>query len=72
MVKVNFKLSDLKPLEIQIDKPETLAHVLALCREKTSMDIGEFISIKNSRVITLDQIVKNNDEIDIFPAISGG
>lgn len=72
MVTINFKLSDLKPLEIQIDKPETLAHVLALCRERTSIDIGDFIGTRNNRVITLDQIVENGDEINIFPAISGG
>ena len=73
MVKLNFKLSDLKSLEIEIVKPETLAHVLALYRERTSIDdIGGFIATRNSRMITLNQIVEDGDEINIFPAISGG
>jgi len=72
LVKINFKLSDIEPMEIQIKRPETLDHVLTLCREQASIDIGEFIGIRNSRVITGEQIVENGDEINIFPAISGG
>ncbi len=72
MVKINFKLSDIGPMEIQIKKPETLDHVLTLCREQTSIDIGEFIGIRNSRVITREQIVESGDEINICPAITGG
>ena len=72
MVVVNFKLTDVGRVELEIAKPEKFETLLRKCATKAGLELGGVIAIKNSKVITGDDMVTDGDEIDVFPAISGG
>ncbi len=72
MVKVNFKLSDLDSVSLTIIESEKLKDLLERVSQKYGVELGDFIAIRGGKVITKDDLVLDNDEIDLFPAISGG
>jgi molybdopterin converting factor small subunit len=72
MVTIHFRLTDIGRLEIHIEKPETLAAVLQLCTAKTDCALGGIIAICKGRVLKESDLVHDGDELDIFPALSGG
>lgn len=72
MVIINFKLSEAGSVSLHLDTPEQLEKVLQQCAAKVGTELGGYIAIRNGRVVTGDALVGNEDEIDIFPAISGG
>jgi molybdopterin converting factor small subunit len=72
MVVVNFKLTDVGRVELVIVKPEKLESVLRKCTAKSGLELGGIIAIRKSRVIKGNDVVEDGDEIDVFPAISGG
>lgn len=72
MVKIHFKLSEVGTVSLDIAGTEKLEEVLERCAAKAGIEIGGVIAVRNGRVITGHASVDNGDEIDIFPAISGG
>jgi len=72
MVSVNFKLSDIGRIEIRLDRQLTLATLLELCEKQAGIDLWGIIAIRRGQVLTKNSLVEDGDEIDIFPAISGG
>lgn len=72
MVTVNFKLTDIGRIEIPLGRQETLAMVLRQCRRQSGIVIGGIIAVRCGKVITKNDLVQDGDEIDVFPAISGG
>ena len=72
MVTVNFKLTDIGRIEIALVKQETLATVLQQCRRQAGIELGGIIAVRCGKVITKNDLVQDGDEIDVFPAISGG
>jgi len=72
MVKVTFKLSDAGTVNLEIDQPVKFDEVLKKSALKANVELGGFIAVRNGKVITADDFVEQNDEIDVFPAISGG
>lgn len=72
MVTVNFKLTDIGRIEIALVKQETLATVLQQCRRQSGIELGGIIAVRCGKVITKNDLVRDGDEIDVFPAISGG
>ncbi len=72
MVTVNFKLSDIGRIEIPLSRQETLATVLQQCRRQAGIELGGIIAVRYGKVITKNDLVQDGDEIDVFPAISGG
>jgi molybdopterin converting factor small subunit len=72
MVIVNFKLTDIGRIETSLGKPETLATVLQQCRRQSGIELGGIIAVRCGQVITINDLVRDGDEIDVFPAISGG
>ena len=72
MVKVTFKLSDAGTVNIEIDQPEKFDKVIKRSAQLADVELGGFIAVRNGKVITADDLVEQNDEIDVFPAISGG
>lgn len=72
MVTVNFKLTDIGRIEIALVKQETLATVLQQCRRQSGIELGGIIAVRCGKVITKNDLVQDGDEIDVFPAISGG
>ncbi len=72
MVSVNFKLTDIGKIEVSIKKQQTLATVLQHCRTLTGVELGGIIAIRSGKVIREHTLIEDGDEIEIFPAISGG
>ncbi|WP_136806003.1 hypothetical protein [Desulfosediminicola flagellatus] len=72
MVKVNFKLSDAGSVSLSIDRPESLELILTQCAAKADIELGGYIAVRAGKVLKRNDIVGEHDEIDIFPAISGG
>lgn len=72
MVIVNFKMTDIGRVEVAVAKQQPLAKVLLQCTNLTGIEIGGVIAVRQGQVINENSIVEDGDEIDIFPAISGG
>lgn len=72
MVKVNFKLSEAGSVSLSIDAPEPLETVLKLSAAKAGLELGGYIAVRAGKVVTGNDIIGKDDEVDIFPAISGG
>lgn len=72
MVTVNFKLSEAGSVRLDIAGPEKLEQVLEQCAARAGIELGGVIAVRNGRVITVQNLVADGDEIDVFPAISGG
>lgn len=72
MVNVNFKLTDIGRIVVSLEKDETLAKVLQQCTDQTGIELGGIIAIRKGTVLKGSDMVQDGDEIDVFPAISGG
>lgn len=73
MVKLHFRLSDIDIVELEIQEPLPFAEVLKLCNEKVGGDCGGVIAvIRNGRVLSMSDMVGIDEEIVVYPAISGG
>lgn len=69
---VNFKLSEAGSVSLGIDGHIQLEEVLQRCATKAGLELGGYIAIRSRRVISSGTLIGNEDEIDVFPAISGG
>lgn len=72
MVTVTFKLSEIGTVSLEIDEPVPFSKVLQRCGEKTGADIGGVIAVRRGSVISLEDLVQDDDHLEVFPAISGG
>ncbi|SMC54715.1 Sulfur carrier protein ThiS (thiamine biosynthesis) [Desulfocicer vacuolatum DSM 3385] len=72
MPVLNFKLTNKDKVTLEISEPQKLGKLLPVAAQKAGIKLGGFIAIKNGKVITREHLVENGDEINIFPAISGG
>ncbi len=72
MVTVNFKLSEIGRMDVRIEKSENLATVLQKCAAQAGFELGGIIAIRQGTVLKKSDLVGDGDEIDVFPAISGG
>lgn len=72
MVTVNFKLFEIGRIEVSIEKHETLATLLRHCTAQAGIELGGIIAIRKGKVLKKNDLVEDGDEIDVFPAISGG
>ena len=72
MVTVNFKLSSIGSVQVDIDASTTFELVLDQCALKTGATVGSVIAVRSGKVLGLQQIVEKDDVIDVYPAISGG
>lgn len=73
MVKVHFKLSDVGLVELEIETPVSFEGLLELCSKKTGVECGGVIAvIRNGRVLSMSDMIEGEEEIDVYPAVSGG
>ena len=72
MVTINFKLTNKDKVVLEINAPEKLSQLLPIAAQKAGVTLGGFIAIRNGKVITKKDLIETCDEINIFPAISGG
>ncbi len=72
MVRITFKLSDTGTVEVEMPQPLQLKTLMQQYAVTAKTELGGYIAVRNGKVIAADTLVKDNDEIDIFPALSGG
>lgn len=72
MVTIHFRLTDIGRLEVHVEEPVTLAAVLKKCTARADFALGGIIAIRKGRVLKERDLVQDGDELDIFPALSGG
>jgi len=72
MVKINFKLTGREKIEYSLVEPETLDTVLQKCTIEEGLKLGGYIAVRGGTVIATSTLIEDGDEIDVFPAISGG
>ncbi len=72
MVTVNFKLTDTGPMTLDVNGPEKFGNILNRCASRSSIRLGGFIAVRDNQVITEKDVIRDFDEIDVFPALSGG
>lgn len=72
MVTVHFKLADRESIQLDTDRPETLAAILEMCSEKLDNPMGSVIVVRAGKVVARQALVELNDILDVYPAISGG
>jgi len=72
MVTINFRLSGAESVPLSIDAPRRLDEVVQQCAIQAGVALGGYIAVRAGRVLAGETLVGGEDEIDIFPAISGG
>ena len=72
MVAIHFRLSERGTIEVQLESPETWENVLQQCKSSHQIDTQGIMVVRNGKVLTAGDIVRDDDIIDVFPAISGG
>jgi sulfur carrier protein ThiS len=72
VVTVNFKLSSLGSVQVDIAHPTTFERILDQCALRTGSTVGSVIATRDGKVLGLQEIVEKADVIDVYPAISGG
>ncbi len=72
MVRVTFKLTEVGRIELDLPTPLLFKEVLRHCIARTGYIPGGYIAVRKGKVVNLGDMVEKGDEIDIFPALSGG
>ena len=72
MVVVTFKLSEVGRVELTLNGPERWETVLKRCSATSGIDPGSVIAVRRGTVLGKDDLIKDGDNVDVFPAISGG
>ncbi|HEY2381408.1 MAG TPA: MoaD/ThiS family protein [Terriglobia bacterium] len=60
----------IRQLEVELPPGATLEELLT--REGIVIDSENYLLVVNSRNVEPDQVLKDGDEVDLIPAISGG
>lgn len=72
MVTIHFRLRELDAVELTLTTPQPLADILAQCSAKVGIELGGVITVRDGQVLTAQSLVEDGDELEVFPAISGG
>ena len=72
MVRVTFKLTAVGRVELDLPTPLLFKEVLHHCVAKTGYTPGGYIAVRKGKVVSLGDMIEEGDELDIFPALSGG
>ncbi|MBW2683360.1 MAG: hypothetical protein JRC69_07350 [Deltaproteobacteria bacterium] len=72
MVTFNFRLTGRGKIQFPLPKSEKLDTVLHQCAAVEGIRLGGYIAVRKGTVIAASNLIADGEEIDIFPAISGG
>lgn len=72
MVVVNFRLSEIGRVELSLKDPERWETLLQRCAARSGIELGGILAIRRGRLMQGDDLVADGDEIEVFPALSGG
>ncbi len=72
MVIVTFRLSEIGRVEIPLNGPEKWEALINRCAARPGVELGGILAVRNGTLLMGHDLVEDGDEIDVFPAISGG
>ncbi len=72
MVRVTFRLTEVGSIDVDLPTPLLLREVVQHCTNKTGYSPGSYIAVRRGKIVNAGDLVEERDEIDIFPALSGG
>ena len=72
MVTFNFRLTERGKVQFPLSAPKTLDIILQQCAAEEGITLGGYIAVRKGKVITAENLIADGDDIDVFPAISGG
>jgi molybdopterin converting factor small subunit len=72
MVSITFKLSEIGRMEIPLAGPEKWQTLVDLCAARAGVELGGILAVRGGTLLRGHDLVEDGDEIDVFPAISGG
>ncbi len=72
MIRLDFKLSPLGLVELELAAPLTLAEVLATAAARQKKEVGATMVVRSGCLLRQDELVADGDLLEIYPALSGG
>lgn len=72
MVTVDFRLTDIGEVEVEVNEAKTLEWLLNKSAAQAGIELGGVIVIRNGKVISAETLIDDGDKIEVFPALSGG
>lgn len=72
MVIVNFRLSEIGRVEISLNDPEKWETLVKRCAARSGFEPGTILAVRRGTLLQGDDLIADGDEIDVFPALSGG
>jgi len=72
VVMIHFKMSLLGRVSVTLAEPESWADVLVRCPGNIDSTPDNVIAVRRGSILSPDDMIEKNDEIDVFPALSGG
>ncbi|OGR18383.1 MAG: hypothetical protein A2X81_10465 [Desulfobacterales bacterium GWB2_56_26] len=72
MVIVNFRLSEIGRVVISLNDPEKWETLVQRCAARSAIELGTILAVRRGRLLQGDDLVADGDEIEVFPALSGG
>jgi molybdopterin converting factor small subunit len=72
MVVVNFKLSALGRVETALQGVQTWRELLLHSSASDTLTPEGVIALRRNQILSPGDLVRDGDEIDVFPALSGG
>jgi molybdopterin converting factor small subunit len=72
VVILNFKLSPLGRVDLNLTAPLSLTDLLTRAADQNGVKIGGTMVVRRGRLLGLDELIYDGDELEIYPALSGG
>ncbi|WP_176761019.1 MoaD/ThiS family protein [Desulforhopalus singaporensis] len=72
MVKINFKLIEPGMVELELDCPTSWEEVFSRCVQDSGLRTKSVLAIRRGAVLRPDDRIEDGDQIEVFPALSGG
>ena len=72
MVILHFKLSPLGRVDLNLAAPLPLTDLLDRAVDKNGVKIGGTMVVRRGMLLAEDELIYDGDELDIYPALSGG
>ena len=72
MVIVNFRLSEIGRVVISLNDSEKWETLVQRCAARSAIELGTILAVRRGRLLQGDDLVADGDEIEVFPALSGG
>jgi len=72
VVILHFKLSPLDRVDLNLASPLPLTDLLDLAVDQNGVKIGGTMVVRRGKLLAEDELIYDGDELDIYPALSGG